>query len=338
MALTPEGLAVAGAQGFITGGIPGAIQGVALAAISNFAAAVRSPRILQFAGTPKEPLEQPYWAVMRQLLRSLGKRAVEARIATIPEGLRSRERNDQVVWDRAGNLIVREIFEKATVQQIQSVIGQSAETVLETRRILEGGSPIVQEESMVQNVATGVEAVPERVDRGRYEEGLGNELVTQPQPKALSPFISPVIEIGRYIQHARVQGPAIQRQNSNRPAGPTPLTTIVSIPAKRNRQIYVRSIQVQAAPNGAGVPLWALRGVAQLTGTSTLILTHWQVERRDAGFTLEGATFNGSFGSFTVPQGMDYGIRSESFAIPTWRINLNIDAEYIPIGVNGSFC
>jgi len=342
VALTPEGLATAGAQGFITGGIPGAIQGVALAAVANFAAAARSPRVISFPpGHPKEPLQAPYWLVMRQFQGALGQAVVDDKFGNLSPAEFARIPDKAFDVGRFGGIVIQQIFNQATVEQIKSVINQPAEVILETRRVLEGGDPlsqISQEENMVFNPATGTEQPPERVDRGRYNEGLENELVSKPLAKALAPSIVPTIEIGRFIVHPQVVGNIVAFA-ANVLVASGGITTLIRIPAKKNRVTYIRRAHFTVSPDGGGIPQYELRGNAAAAASSGIVnKLHFQVLRQSSSLTVGESLADGEVGEFTVPLDLDYIIHLINAVGGPIRVGVNVEGFFIPKGVVGSYC
>ncbi len=334
MALTPEGLVVAGASGAATAGVPGAIAAVALTVLQSFN---RTKAPDRFAGTPKEPLEIPFWNVMRQFIGDLGRLSVErdASGSTLTDVQKK-------MIPRRGGLIVAQIFERATVAEIRALLDLPSETVLGIRGSLEGSTfldtGMKEGDVVVMNPVTGIEQPPERVDRGRYNEGLGNEFVSQPQSKALAPSIVPVIELGRYIQAERVQGNQIQRRYSVF-AGIMILTDILRIVGKPDKQIYIRSVNVSVVPNlTSATPEYEIRAFSTAPSVSTIQIGHYRYIRNDPALTRDGATVEAIAPAFTVPNGQDYVNTLEIFNIQNLAVRISIDASYIPIGVNGSQC
>lgn len=343
MALTPGGLAVAGAEGLVAGGIPGAIQSVALLAVQNFVTASRSPRVVSFPpGHPKEPLQAPYWLVMRQFQVALGTIAVEEKFGDLVPA--ERRRIPRLAQDvrRIGGNIIQQIFNQATVAQIQSVIGLSSEEVARRRAALEGSGDLTIQANggaqMVENIVTGEEQGPAMIDRGRINEGLGNELVTQPQARAIAPIVVPVVEMSRYIPHTRIFGDQVQRSNTVIGPGPVADQTLITIVGEPNKQIFIRSVQVDVSPRlTGGTPQWRMRARSVVPGLTGTVLGHFFVERNDSLMTRGESVFSRIMPSFTVPEGFDYIILFELFQRDV-RVALNIDGIIIPVGVNGSKC
>lgn len=342
MGLGPAQVLGAGAAGFAVAGIPGAAIGVASAVVSAFADD-RLPRIDTFAGTPKGPLEIPFFNTMLQFRRALGRIATEERIQKFPQALRARQRNDQVVWDRAGTVIIQQIFNQADVATIQEILGRPVEEILAQRRLLEeAGDLIAQsmgEEEMVRNVVTGQEQGPSMIDRGRINEGLGNELVSQPQARAIAPLVVPTIDVARFIPHERIIGNAIQRSNTVIGPGPVGDQTLILIPGRDSQQIFIRSVQVDVSPRlTGGTPQWIMRARAVVPGTTGTVLSHFFHERNDSIMTRGESIVSQIEPSFTVPEGYDYIILFELFGLRDVRVSLNVDGIFIPVGVNGSKC
>jgi len=341
VALTPEGLVAAGASGFAAGGIPGAIASVAGAAVANFARASGSARVVSFPpGHPKEPLQAPYFLVMRQFQGVLGQMVIDQKFGHLSPSELARIPDKAFDVGRFGGIVIQLIFNAATVDQIKAVIGTPAETVVETRRILEGGDPRQEDEEMVFNPVTGVDQPPERVDRGRYNEGLGNELVSQPVAKSLAPSIVPTIEIGRYIQHPMVLG--INRafvSNVLVPVSTT--TTFIRIPAADAGDgfIYVRRVRYSLSADEVTSPNYTLTANASgPSSTGIISKMHFQAIRDTSGFTVGEASSEKEYGEFTVPQGLDYVIHIVNLAAAALRIGIGVEAFFVPNGVNGSYC
>jgi len=347
VALTPEGLAQVGTTGFVSGGIPGAIAAVAGAAVANFAAAASSGRVVDFpSGHPKEPLQAPYWQVMTQFQGALGKIATEQRLAKLDPQERARRRNDASVWGRAGGAVITQIFREATVEQIKSIIALSSESVAATRIRLEGGpDPASQEEEAmvfgrsIRNPVTGVDQPPERVDRGRYNEGLGNELVSQPVAKALAPSIVPVIDIARYLPAEEIVGTSVAfRQEVVINAVVS--VTMLRIPVRADKNIFIRSGTITITPSAIGlIPTYRAQGTAvdPTTNTPTKKM-HWISLRRTASQSLAGSLLDLVFGQFAVPRGLEYIIRIENSVGAQITAGCAVEAVYIPIGLEGGKC
>lgn len=191
---------------------------------------------------------------------------------------------------------------------------------------------------MVQNVVTGQEQGPAMIDRGRINEGFGNELVTQPQARAIAPIVVPTVEMSRYIPHTRIFGDGVQRRTINLGPGPIGDTTYLTIVGESNRQIFIRSVQVDIAPRlTGGTPQWSLNAHSVVPGTTAAVLGHFAAERNDSLITRGESIFSKIMPSFTVPEGFDYVIRFE-LVLRDVSLRLNVDGIIIPVGVNGSKC
>ena len=192
---------------------------------------------------------------------------------------------------------------------------------------------------MVQNVVTGQEQGPAMIDRGRINEGLGNELVTKAQARAIAPIVVPVVEMSRYIPHTRIFGNGVQRSNTVIGPGPVADQALITIVGEANKQIFIRSVQVDVSPRlTGGTPQWRLRARSVVPGTTDTVLGHFFVERNDSLMTRGESIVSKIMPSFTVPEGFDYIILFELFGTRDVRVALNIDGIIIPVGVNGSAC
>jgi len=317
VALSPEGIITAGVTGGVTAGVPGAIIGVAGEILRTFGSS--GPRVNTFAGTQKESLEIPFWQAMRPFVRDLGKFVLESEQGGGPLSLQL-----QKAIPLRGQEFVSQIFNRATPSQI--------------REIITSGVPMPDQTTMsgaIVNPVTGITQPPERVDRGRYNEGLENELVSQPQAKALAPSINPVIEIGRYIQAERVRGASVQFRNSVFGPGPVAEATILTIPEKDGKTIYIRSIQLLVAARlTGGTPTFKIRGRAVKEGSTDPVYTHFQYELNDTLIARGDSKVDVILPAFQVPQCLEYIILFELFFRDV-AVNINVDASYLPIGVNG---
>jgi len=320
VALTPEALLAAGVSGAAAGGVPGAIAAVASTAILNFTGS--QGRIPTFAGTPKGPLEIPFREKIAPFLQALGREAAASSGRTISStNLSVIQREER----RFGFIIASQIFNNATVAQLREFIGFTPAPLV--------ASPTLTEvPGMVMNPVTGVEQEPERVDRGRYNEGLGNEFVSQPQAKALAPMIVPTIELTEMVVHERVVGGAVQRRNSLFVVAPE--ATILTIPAKDGFHVWIKSAQVNLSPFGAVLAAWHIQAYAVTPGTTAQLINHFRSERNNTALAFGDVILEQVYPSFDVTQGRDYIVRFEVIN-GIVQLKLNIDAYYVPIGVNG---
>jgi len=136
------------------------------------------------------------------------------------------------------------------------------------------------------------------------------------------------------IEFERVVGASVQRRNFT--SGVTALGAILIIPARTGFKIWVRSTQVEVTPSGATVPQYEIRaGAAPAGAGSGSIITHFRNERNNSGLSLGDTILERVYPSFGVDQAKrDYLVELEVFAGAV-MIKLNVDAFYIPGGVNG---
>lgn len=330
MGLGPTQILGAGAAGFVAGGVPGAAAAVAAAVVGSF---FRPKDPLTFAGTPKESLEIPWFNLLRPQFELLGREWISFRFQSGERIIR----DDQVARRRAGELVAREMFFRLPVSSINEILQSGTE--LPTAQ-LSDTSTVLEEDVMVFNPVTGIDQPPERVDRGRYNEGLGNELVSQPQAKALAPSIVPVIELGRYINHPQVQG-ATRAYSFNTLIIAGGTTTLIRIPGDDadGGTIYVKNASWTISPStGVSATYQLHANAARPASTAPVHKMHFQVLRQTTGLSVDGSLSDGQAGEFSVPIGLDYVVVIVNGAPTAIRIGINVEAFFIPKGVVGSHC
>jgi len=333
VALTPQLIIGAGLSGAVAGGLPGAGAAILATVLGSFNSAKAPDR---FAGTPKEPLELPFWDVMRQFQGVIAQKWMEHNAfgGPITDVLRK-------AAPRNAGRIITQMFERATVEQIKAIIGIPGDVIVAERARLEGNDLINQSEgsSMVENPVTGLPQGPSKVDRAFINEGLGNEITTQPQARDLAPTIVPVVDVARFLVHEMIIG------NNKAYVGTTVLaagsaTTPIRIVAKEGFFTYVKSARFDIAPDaGALIPSYRFTfGAARASSVVIVKKTHFQVVRKNLSGPLASTYSSGERGPFEVPLGLDYFCEVDNAAGAAIRFSLQIEAYRIPKGVVGSYC
>jgi len=180
------------------------------------------------------------------------------------------------------------------------------------------------------------------INRGNFNEGLGNELETSLESFELGALVNPTLDIGRFIPVEQVVGSGKAfAPITNHPLGTQ--VTVIRIAMEdsliKKGSIYIRKVRAQVCPNSAAlVPTYTIAAGAARVGTDTIIeKVHFNLER--SGLLAIGDTIvEQEFSEFSVPRGMDYIIRIFAVAVATIRDSFAVEAVYLPPGVNGSKC
>jgi len=335
VALTPQTLIGAGVSGALTAGLPGAGAAVLATVLASFGRE-KSPDT--FAGTPKEPLELPFWDVMRQFQGVIAQKWMENQAAggAITDVIRK-------AGPRNAGRLISEMFASATVDQINDILGKPKEEILSLRAGLEGNDLVNQSEEVfmpIDNPVTGQIQGPSKVDRAQVNIGLGNEVTTQPQARQLAPNIVPVVDISRYLVHLMAEGATIGF-NTTTTLAPSTTTTLIRIAGAsiKDGYVYVKKVQLSVTPSAATVPTYQITGNSSPPASTVITRKmHFRALRLSGSLSIGDTILDKEYGEFTVPQGLDYVVKAENFVGGQIKISVGVEAFFIPRGVVGNRC
>jgi len=345
----PVGQTIGGAleAGLTGGGIPG----VALAVISGAIRAFGSSRPRQVVDPVRIALLVRYRAQLRPHIQAIGRAFVDA-INT--DGSGRTLRNDATQWIRSGVSIIDSSFAPLSHHEATTIV-----EALESGRLEVIGGQVVLSPTLLvpapapapasdlpanlgpPSTKPGGKPMVERIDRGNFMEGLGNELVTKKiPPQELSSIVVPTLDLSRFLSVEQVVDSGIQFLS---PATVLASTNknVIRIPGRTNGEtIFIRRGFLSVSPSGgAGVPFYSVRGSATNAGANTIVKKlHFEAIRRTVSMTVGDAIVERELGEFSIPSGLDYLIRLENGAGATVTVTANVEAFYLKKGVNGSKC
>jgi len=169
-----------------------------------------------------------------------------------------------------------------------------------------------------------------KIKRGRFKQGLGNELRTEVRPAMIATGVQPTIDIGRFLEHEIITGVGVQFFNGfvTEAAG---ITAIIRIPAIDDDVVYIDEVNVGIGPSGSTVRYSVVAQQASIGGLDIQKL-HFSIRKNHVDNNR--AIVSKSFGKFIVAPGQEYVIQVNVFDVGTnIAIDVGAQAYRLPRGV-----
>jgi len=342
VAHNPVGGALVGAAaGFEAGGLPGAAVSLVVSTISAFRKPSRPPLFPPF----RMDLWRRFQEGFRPHFRAIGRASIEHQESIKEFGIATPARNFlPPAQDRRGLLIINEVFFTLTNERAQNLLNSLAAGQIQiTNGRFETTLPTIEQDTPdPETLATpsGGKPMVAKINRGNFNEGMGNELETNLTNFELGSLVNPVLDIARFLPREDISGPADQHFTDQTVVASTNSTGLrISADTAKGRKIYIRRGHLTLSPNGPSVPEYHIVAGSAIKGVDIPVTKmHFEVLRQSSSLGLGSAVLDLEFGEFTPRQGEDYLIRILNGVGATIRWSGCVEAFFLPIGVNGSKC
>jgi len=336
-----QGAILGAATGFEAAGLPGAAIAILTSTIAAFRKEKRPP--------PFPPVRMAIWrrwqGAFRPHVRTIGKAWVNEFNLTAERQFRS----DITTWNRKGLWIIDDSFFQLSnhdAEAILAAMGAGLVTVEGQDLVLVSSNenvPVITTpaEVLPQSITPGGKTmVIEKINRGNFNEGLGNELETPQKNFELGALVNPTIDIGRYLPVDPVEGAADQFFSDISVLLSTSVTGLrISADTKPGRVIFIRRAHLSVSPSSASTPTYRFFAGAARKGEDTVeTKMHFEVLRRSATPGIAATIVDLEIGNFAVPLGKDYLMRMDNLVGGGIRMSGSVEGYFLDKGVNGSKC